>query len=116
MPFLDDILPILCVSWINLLLGGVFFAPRDLTLQGFFVRIKNIYPWWWSTVETFPASENLVSHQRTEMRKLREGEGGSPHHLTAGKSIWFEIAHTAKVEVVGVPGKGNLFYFCLLAL
>ena len=59
----------------------------------------------------------LASKNRDEkIEAVMEGGGGEEPPPVLGKSIWFEIAHTAKVEVVGVPGKGNLFYFCLLAL
>ena len=60
----------------------------------------------------------LASQNRDEkIEAVKVGEG-APTTYRVGKSIWFEIAHTAKVGVVevGVPGKGNLFYFCLLAL
>ena len=68
-------------------------------------------------METFPASENYpASENRDEKIEAVMVGGGAPTTCRVGKSIWFEIAHTAKVEVVGVPGKGNLFYFCLLAL
>ena len=72
-------------------------------------------------METFPASENYpASENRDEKIEAvmvgGRGGGEAPTTCRVRKSIWFEIAHTAKVEVVGVPGKGNLFYFCLLAL